>query len=85
MPPTQRTIYLSSTYEDLKEHRKAVFIALRKGGYEVTAMEEYVAGNRRPVDQCLADVNNADIYVGVFGFRYGYVPPMTTTIHINSP
>jgi hypothetical protein len=75
MPPPKRTIYLSSTYEDLKEHRKVVFQALRKGGYEVKAMEEYVAGNRRPVEQCLADVRDADIYVGLFGFRYGYVPP----------
>ena len=75
MPTSKRTVYLSSTYEDLKEHRKAVFQALRKGGYEVKAMEEYVATDNRPLDQCLADVQEADIYVGVFGFRYGYVPP----------
>ena len=48
MPTPKRTIYLSSTYEDLKEHRKAVFQALRKGGYEVKAMEEYVAADNRP-------------------------------------
>ncbi len=75
MPTTKRTIYLSSTFEDLKEHRKAVFRALRKGGYDVKAMEEYVATDERPVDECLADVEQADIYVGVFSFRYGYVPP----------
>ena len=36
------TIYLSSTYEDLKEHRRIVFMALRKAGYQVIAMEDYV-------------------------------------------
>jgi formylglycine-generating enzyme required for sulfatase activity len=69
------TIYLSSTYEDLKEYRAAVFEALRKAGYEVLAMEDYLATDRRPVDKCLADVAQADIYVGLFAFRYGYVPP----------
>ena len=70
------TIYLSSTYEDLKDYRSAVFEALRKAGYQVLAMEDYVATDRRPVEKCLADVAGADIYVGLFAFRYGYVPPV---------
>ena len=70
------TIYLSSTYEDLKEYRQAVFEDSRKNGYEVIAMEEYVATDSRPVEKCLKDIHErADIYVGIFGFRYGYVPP----------
>ncbi|MBI4003059.1 MAG: SUMF1/EgtB/PvdO family nonheme iron enzyme [Nitrospira defluvii] len=69
------TIYLSSTYEDLKEYRRVVVEALRKSGYQVIAMEDYVAADQRPVDQCLKDVEKADIYIGLFAFRYGYVPP----------
>jgi len=69
-------IYLSSTYEDLKDYRQVVFEALRKSGYQVIAMEDYVAADRRPVDQCLKDVEKADLYVGLFAFRYGYVPPV---------
>ena len=69
------TIYLSSTYEDLKDYRAVVFQALRQGGYQVIAMEDYVAADRRPVDQCLKDVEKSDLYVGLFAFRYGYVPP----------
>jgi formylglycine-generating enzyme required for sulfatase activity len=68
------TIYLSSTYEDLKEYRKVVFDDLRKAGYKVIAMEEYVATDKRPVDKCLLDVARSDIYVGLFAFCYGYVP-----------
>ena len=68
-------IYLSSTYEDLKDHRRVAFEMLRKAGYEVVAMEDYVARDKRPVDACLQDVARADVYVGLFGFRYGYVPP----------
>ncbi|MGE0642623.1 MAG: SUMF1/EgtB/PvdO family nonheme iron enzyme [Nitrospira sp.] len=69
------TIYLSSTYEDLKDYRRVVYEALRKSGHEVKAMEDYVAADQRPVDQCLKDVEIADIYVGLFAFRYGYAPP----------
>jgi energy-coupling factor transporter ATP-binding protein EcfA2 len=73
----ETTIYLSSTYEDLQDYRKVVFDALSKSGYRVIAMENYVASDKRPVDKCLADVESADIYVGIFGFRYGYVPSVT--------
>ncbi|MCP3868422.1 MAG: DUF4062 domain-containing protein [Gammaproteobacteria bacterium] len=69
------TIYLSSTFEDLKEQRSAVFEALRKSGYQVIAMEDYVARDDRPLKACLDDVGRADIYVGMFAFRYGYIPP----------
>jgi hypothetical protein len=69
------TSYLSSTYEDLKAHRSVVFEALRQAGYQVLAMEDYVATDKRPVETCLADVTRSDIYVGLFAFRYGYIPP----------
>jgi hypothetical protein len=69
------TIYLSSTYEDLKDYRGAVFETLRKAGHHVIGMEDYVATDQRPIDECLLDVEKADLYVGLFAFRYGYVPP----------
>ena len=68
------SIYLSSTHEDLKEHRRVVWDALVKSGYQVITMEDYVATDQRPVEKCLKDVAASDIYVGIFAFRYGYVP-----------
>jgi hypothetical protein len=68
------SVYLSSTFEDLKEHRKAVAQTLRKMNKIVTSMEDYTASDERPLDKCLADVANSDIYVGLFAFRYGFVP-----------
>ena len=68
-------IYLSSTYEDLKDHRRTVIDALRKSGYQVIGMEDYVARDDRPVNACLNDIDQVDIYIGLFGFRYGYIPP----------
>lgn len=67
-------IYLSSTYEDLKEHRKAVYDALHKLGHRVFAMEGYIATDQRPLEKCLRDVAGCDYYVGIFAWRYGYIP-----------
>jgi tetratricopeptide (TPR) repeat protein len=67
-------IYISSTYSDLKECREALYRALRSMGHEVIAMEDYVATDERPLDKCLADVASCDLYVGIFAWRYGYVP-----------
>jgi tetratricopeptide (TPR) repeat protein len=66
---------VSSTYSDLVEHRQQVYDILRKMRYDVMAMEDYVATDKRPLDKCLADVASCDVYVGIFAWRYGYVPP----------
>ena len=68
-------IYLSSTYKDLAEARAAVYRVLRKMGHDVVAMEDYVSSDQRPLDQCLADVAASDLYIGLFAWSYGYIPP----------
>jgi hypothetical protein len=37
-------------------------------------MEDYGAADERPLARCLRDVADADVYVGLFAWRYGYVP-----------
>jgi tetratricopeptide (TPR) repeat protein len=69
-------IYISSTYEDLKEYRHAVYSLLEKmQRHQIVKMENYVAADQRPLDKCLADVAACDVYVGLFAQRYGYIPP----------
>lgn len=68
-------IYISSTYSDLMDAREAVYRALRKMRHDVIAMEDYVAMDQRPLEKCLSDVANCDIYIGIFAWRYGYIPP----------
>lgn len=67
-------IYVSATYRDLAKHRQAVSTVLRRMGHQVIGMEEYVAEGTRPLHRCLADVAGCDAYVGILGWRYGYVP-----------
>jgi tetratricopeptide (TPR) repeat protein len=69
------TVYISSTYSDLKSYREAVYHALRQMRYDVIAMEDYVATDQRPLTKCLADVAACDLYIGIFAWRYGYIPP----------
>src|SRR5262245_1442922 len=68
-------IYISSTFSDLAEARQTVYRALRKLRHDVIAMEDYIATDLRPVDKCLSDVASCDVYVGLFAWRYGYIPP----------
>ncbi len=67
-------IYISSTFEDLKDYRAAAYRTLRQMQHDVISMEDYPAGDQRPLDKCLADVAACEIYVGIFAWRYGYIP-----------
>lgn len=69
-----KSVYISSTHEDLKDHRNAVAEVLRNCSYNVDAMEKYPARDDRPKAASEADASNCDIYVGIFAWRYGYVP-----------
>ena len=42
--------------------------------HDVIGMEDYVASDQRPTDKCLADVAESDVYLGIFAWRYGFVP-----------
>ena len=67
-------VYVSSTYKDLIDHREAVCRILRRNAHQVTNMEDYVAVDERPLTVCLTDVARCDLYVGIFAWRYGYIP-----------
>ncbi len=67
-------IYVSSTYLDLQVFREKIIFHLQRMKQAVTAMEYYLADDRRPADKCIADVEACDIYVGIFAWRYGTIP-----------
>jgi hypothetical protein len=67
-------IFVSSTFEDLKEHRTAAIRILRQLGHEVLAMEDLVAASTLPLQKVLDMVDRSEAYVGIFAWRYGYVP-----------
>jgi hypothetical protein len=68
-------VYVSSTFVDLQECRERVSKVLRQMSHEDVAMEYHVAEDKRPVDKCLQDVAACDVYLGIFAWRYGWMPP----------
>ena len=70
--------FVSSTYEDLKEHRKQAITALRKAGVDVAAMEDWTAASDEPKNFCLERLENCDLCVLLVGFRRGYIPDRET-------
>lgn len=69
-----KSVYVSSTFKDLVRHREAVTIALRRMGYTVVCMEEYVATDERTDARCTADIAACDSYIGIVAQRYGWRP-----------
>lgn len=67
-------VVVSSTVLDLPSHRKAVMDAcLQQNMFPI--MMEYLPSSDTDAIQASIDlVNRADIYIGVFAYRYGHVP-----------
>lgn len=70
---------ISSTARDLPLHRKQVLDACLRQGMFPVMMEHLPASDAEAISASLKLVEEADIYVGVFAHRYGYVP------HENNP
>lgn len=69
------TVFLSSTWEDLKEHRLRARAAVERLNLRFIGMEDFPTCGTAPADFIRQEVNRAEVYVGVLGMRYGYVDP----------
>ncbi|MBR0565113.1 DUF4062 domain-containing protein [Azoarcus sp. L1K30] len=70
-------IFLSATAQDCKEFREAVrdFVQDNIPTAKIFLQEDWSEGGHFVVDVCKARVMGSDGYVGLFGFRYGWIPP----------
>jgi hypothetical protein len=71
---TRRKVMISSTARDLPEHRQGLRDACERAGFEPHMMEKLPALDADAIEASLQMVDEADVYVGVFAYRYGYVP-----------
>jgi len=68
-------VFVSSTFEDLKDHRQSVQDALRQLGAIDISMERFGARDERPKDECLRLISQeSDLFVGIYAHRYGFIP-----------
>jgi tetratricopeptide (TPR) repeat protein len=69
-----KKVMISSTALDLPEHRKEVLEACLRQGFFPVMMEHLTAADTNAKAKSLEMVDEADIYLGILGYRYGYVP-----------
>ena len=72
--PGQKTAMISSTSIDLPEHRREVIEACLREGIFPIGMENLPARDADAIRVSLEMVYNADIYIGIFAWRYGHRP-----------
>jgi hypothetical protein len=68
-------VYISSTFQDLKQERASARDAILAKGHHPVGMEQYAASDERPLDRCLRDVRECDAYIGIIAWKYGFRPP----------
>ena len=74
MPEPKRTVMISGTARDLPEHREEVMAACLRQGMFPIMMEHLPSSDADAIAGSLAMVDRADIYLGIYAYRYGYVP-----------
>ena len=72
--PGKLTAMISSTALDLPEHRAAVKEACLSAGVFPIGMEHLPARDASGITVSLEMVDKADIYLGIYAWRYGWVP-----------
>lgn len=73
-------VFVSSTIDDLQKHRDQVRDAIEYCEHLPIMAERFSPSGETPVDLCLRKVEEADVYVGIYAYRYGYCPDRTISI-----
>jgi hypothetical protein len=68
------SVFISSTSRDLGEYRAAVREALLQAGYHPIDMADFMARAEGARAACLDEVAEADLFVGIYAWRYGFIP-----------
>lgn len=73
------SVFLSSTYKDLVEHRNAVKDQITRRDMLFRGMEHFGAdpGRLAPATKIVDEVRKTDLYLGIFGVRYGSLDQAT--------
>jgi Domain of unknown function (DUF4062) len=66
-------VYLSSTLADLVQERDVALKTIAEFGVVKTSFR---ASEDGVVATCIGDVRRSNLYIGILGQRYGYVPPV---------
>lgn len=66
-------VFISSTFEDLKQERQAAVAAVLKAGHIPAGMELFTSGDQSQLDTIKAWIDESDVYMLILGGRYGTI------------
>lgn len=69
----RKSIFISSTYQDLQLHRNQIWTVLQNFEVDVVGMENFGARKSNPLDTCIDEISDCDIYIGIISMCYGSV------------
>ncbi|HLO16932.1 MAG TPA: DUF4062 domain-containing protein [Anaerolineales bacterium] len=67
-------VFISSTYKDLIEYRAAAIRAVEGTNYQASKMEVWGARPDEPITACLKEVEESNLFIGIYALRYGFIP-----------
>jgi hypothetical protein len=73
----RKSVFVSSTYRDLKRHRDEVHKILADFNVGIVGMEKFGARKSPPLQTCLSEVEKCSIYLGIIAMNYGSVDVKT--------
>jgi hypothetical protein len=72
---SERTaVFTSSTNKDLTDYREIAIHVCQRLGMPPIPMEEFGPDTRTPLEVCREKVYEAELYLGIFAHRYGWIP-----------
>lgn len=70
---SRKTIFISSTYEDMAPYRELLWEELAKYNVDIKGMERFGARHESPIETCLTEVAESDIFIGIIGMKMGSI------------
>lgn len=70
-----KSVYLSSTYRDLIEYRRMAVDVILRINLMPIFMENFPSTDENPLLKISELIKGADIFVGIYAHRYGWIPP----------
>ena len=67
-------LFLSSTRDDLADFREVAIHVCQRLGIDVIAMEDFGPDPRAAAAVCQAKIEQADLFLGLYAYRYGFTP-----------
>jgi len=75
-------IFISSTYDDLRDERQAAVEAILKSGHIPAGMELFAAGDESQMEVIKSWIESSDIFMLILGGRYGTIESKTGLSYI---